>query len=67
MVHCPKCNRIIMDSTQDGGYKIRSRMIVFKDGKAIALCPTCKTDVEVPVHLGEVSEAQPKTKFIIST
>ena len=55
-----------MDETQDGGYKIRSRMIIFKDGKAIALCPTCKTNVEVPVILGKVGKPKPKTKFVVN-
>lgn len=67
MISCPKCQRIIMDETQDGGYKIRSRMLIFKDGKAIALCPTCKNNVEVPVKLGAISEVHPKTKFVINT
>lgn len=51
-----------MDSTQDGGYKIRTRMLLFKDGKAIALCPSCKHEVEVPVALSveEVPSQGPK-------
>jgi hypothetical protein len=68
MIYCPHCNRIIMDATQDGGYKLRSRMIIFKDGKATALCPTCKTSVEVPIQLGSVNEeVQPKPKLIVKS
>lgn len=66
MVSCPQCNRIIMDATQDGGFKIRSRMIIFKDGKAIALCPTCKTNVEVPIQLDAVAKPLPKPKLIVN-
>lgn len=65
MVKCQRCGRIIMDRTQDGGYKIRSRMLLFKEGKAIALCPTCKTDVEVPITLGDVAEELPKPKIVV--
>lgn len=65
MITCPKCNRIVMDKTQDGGYKVRSRMIIFKDGKAVALCPSCKEPIEVPLCLGEVPESLPKPRYII--
>lgn len=65
MVTCPKCKRIIMDETQDGGYKLRSRMILFKEGKATALCPTCKTAIEVPIILGEVGKSIQKCKIVV--
>jgi len=65
MVQCPGCKRIIMDSTQSGGYKIRSRMILFSEGKAIAICPTCKTHVEVPIILGALSEKPAKSKLVV--
>lgn len=52
-IHCPKCNRIVMDSTQDGGFKLRTRMVLFSsEGYAHALCPSCKEPVHVPVFLG---------------
>jgi len=66
MVQCPGCKRIIMDSMQSGGYKIRSRMILFSDGKAIAICPTCKTHVEVPIILGAIPEEPHKSKLFIN-
>jgi hypothetical protein len=50
-----------MDSTQDGGFKIRSRMIIFKDGQATALCPTCKESVAVPVTVVDSRASLPKT------
>jgi hypothetical protein len=65
VISCPNCNRIIMDTTQDGGYKVRSRMILFKDGKAVALCPTCKHNVPIPVVLGNVDTNYTKPKLII--
>jgi hypothetical protein len=67
MVKCPECKRIILDSTQDGGYKLRSRMVLFKNGKAVALCPTCKSTVEVPVILGDVGEPPAKPKIIVNS
>jgi hypothetical protein len=61
MLKCQQCNRIIVDSTQDGGVKVRSRMIVFHDGRAHALCPTCKTEVEVPLAV-DTTKFPPSTK-----
>lgn len=52
MLNCKSCNRIIMDKTRDGGFKLRTRMVLFTPDKgAIALCPTCKTENVVPVAL----------------
>lgn len=51
MLNCPNCNRIIIDSTQDGGVKLRSRMVLFNGDVAHALCPSCKTKVEVPLSI----------------
>lgn len=56
-----------MDKTQDGGYKIRSRMILFKKGVATALCPTCKTPVSVPLALGTIGASLPKQKLVINS
>jgi len=57
-----------MDRTDDGGWKIRSRMILFDaKGKARAICPTCKAKVEVPVTLGAVDNLLPKVKLIIKS
>ena len=68
LLNCPKCNRIIVDSTIEGGVKIRSRMIIIQDGRAQALCPTCKTTVEVPIAI-DVSGLPPsnKVKHVIQT
>jgi len=66
MVSCPKCHRIIIDTTPSGGHKLRSRMVLFLDGKAVALCPSCKTYVNVPLILGEMPSSLPKEKIIIS-
>ena len=61
MLYCPKCNRIVVDVTQDGGVKVRSRMIIFSDNEAHALCPSCKTRVSVPLSV-DVSKLPPATK-----
>lgn len=65
MLQCPKCNRIIMDITENG-YKLRTRMMLFQDGKTLAICPTCKSSVVVPVLLGDVSTILPKQKLFIN-
>jgi len=51
MLCCPKCNRIIVDTTQDGGAKVRSRMLLFDGSEAHAICPSCKTKVSVPLTI----------------
>ena len=69
MINCPRCNRIIVDRTQNGGYKIRSRMILLLDGKAVALCPSCRYFVTVPLLIEDdqlqESESQ-KEKIIVN-
>lgn len=64
---CQECGRIIVDATQDGGVKIRSRMIIFdKDGQASALCPTCKHIIGIPVAFtGTIENSLPKTKIVV--
>lgn len=49
MLNCPNCKRIVVDTTQDGGVKVRSRMILFNGDEAHAICPSCKTKVVVPL------------------
>lgn len=51
MLNCPKCRRIIVDTTQDGGVKVRSRMLLFNGSEAHAICPSCKTSVSVPLTI----------------
>ena len=69
MLNCPKCNRIIVDSTQEGGVKLRSRMIVFNGDVALALCPTCKTQVEVPltINLDRLPPPNSKLKHFVQS
>lgn len=58
-----------MDATQDGGFKLRTRMVLFtSEGGAKAICPSCKTNVDVPYIglTGELPEALPKTKIVVS-
>jgi len=40
-------------------------MILFFDDKAVALCPSCKTYVDVPLILGEMPEDSVKERIII--
>lgn len=65
MIQCEKCNRIIVDQSENGGAKIRARMILFdENGQATALCPTCKHPVPVPLTLGNIG-ALPKPRLIV--
>lgn len=58
MLKCQKCNRIIVDVTNEGGVKVRSRMIVFNGSEAHAICPSCKTSVPVPLIV-DISQLPP--------
>lgn len=63
MLQCPECKRIIMDSTSTG-YKLRTRMVLFNDEiGAVAICPSCKAHVRVPVLLGDISMVISKEKY----
>lgn len=66
-IHCPKCNRIVLDSMQDGGYKLRARMLLFTDnGEAQALCPSCKHKVNVPVTINKTIAPSPKPYIYVA-
>jgi hypothetical protein len=66
MLQCQGCNRIIMDSTESG-WKLRTRMVLFdSEGNAEAICPSCKTRVAVPVHIGKIDDPLPKPKLFIN-
>lgn len=70
MIMCAGCGRILLDSTSDGGYKLRSRMVLFNStgqAEAIAICPTCKHKVPVPLTLGDPGGALPKDKLFVKT
>lgn len=61
MLNCPNCNRIVIDTTNDGGVKVRSRMILFNGTEAHAICPSCKTKVVVPLSV-DTSKLPPSDK-----
>lgn len=66
MLQCPECDRIMMDSTDDGGWKLRTRMVLFgPDGGAHAICPSCKTHVPVDIVLGNMENPLPKPKLLL--
>lgn len=47
---CAKCNTIILKSI-GGELKIRSKVIVFKDSGAFAVCKGCDTEIPVPLAI----------------
>ena len=46
---CPICKKSII-STEGRKQKLRSRIVIFDNGKTIAKCLNCKSDVEIPVR-----------------
>lgn len=46
---CSACNEIILKSVSDGSIKLRSKVLIFKDDGAYAICKGCDTEVPVPV------------------
>lgn len=48
-MRCPICRNAII-STDGHKQKLRSRIIIFSDNKAVAKCQICKSDVEVPIR-----------------
>lgn len=65
MLQCPECRRIILDSTSEGGWKLRTRMIVFNEDGAHAICPSCKHSVQVPIKLDGELNPLPKPKLFL--
>ncbi|MEW6087368.1 MAG: hypothetical protein AB1498_03625 [bacterium] len=46
---CPICNKTII-SNEGRKQKLRTRIIIFDQGKTIAKCQNCKSEVEIPVR-----------------
>ena len=46
---CTTCNEVILKSTPDGTIKLRSKVVIFKESGASAVCKGCGTEVPVPV------------------
>lgn len=53
MLNCPECGRTLMDKTSDGGMRLRTRILLFDDAGTLAVCPSCKTRVNVPVKINK--------------
>ncbi len=53
-MRCPICGRPLI--VKDGAKrKLRTRIVIFANGRAFAKCQYCKSDVEVPVFIDEVA------------
>lgn len=52
-LHCPRCERIVLDHQEDGTLRIRTRLILIPDLKEVmvALCPQCKHLIPLPFKL----------------
>lgn len=50
-IDCPKCGKHILDINTDGTKRLRSKLVLFKDGGTIAVCPICKSEVSVPITI----------------
>ncbi len=66
MVNCPVCKKTIIVQDDNGIRKLRSRVLLFEENKTIAICPQCKTRMEVPVILEEKA-TKTKISHIILT
>ena len=49
IVSC-RCGEVVVKS-DNGAVKIRNKMMVFRDGTAMAVCKGCGMEVPVPVEL----------------
>ena len=51
-VRCPSCGYSFI-TTIDGKCKLRTRVLIFvENGNTMGICPKCKTNLKVPVSLG---------------
>lgn len=46
---CSTCNEVIIKGASDGSIKLRSKVVIFKDEEAIAVCKGCGSEVPVPI------------------
>lgn len=52
-VRCPSCGYSFI-TTIDGKCKLRTRVLIFvENGNTMGICPKCKTNLKVPVSLGD--------------
>ena len=45
-----KCGEVLLKST-DGSAKLRSKIVIFREGGAIAVCKGCGAELPIPVKL----------------
>ena len=50
MLFCGNCDEVIVKSNESST-KIRSKVIIIRDGSTFAVCKGCGTDLELPVTL----------------
>ena len=46
---CSKCDDVVLKSFESGEMKLRSKVVIFKDDKAVAICKGCGTEIPIPV------------------
>lgn len=51
MKQCPACKKNIIDLSEDGTPRLRSKIILFGEHGAEAKCPSCGHMVSVPIKL----------------
>lgn len=52
MSKCPHCDKKIIQKAMDGRIKIRTNILVFRNGKAEIVCKKCGGDVPIDVFMG---------------
>ena len=48
---CSRCNDVVLKSFSNGELKLRSKVIVFNESGAFAVCKGCNTEIPIPITL----------------
>ncbi len=51
---CSSCGDVVIKSSNDGGTKIRSKVLVLNDKGAYAICKGCGKEIQVPLKIDDV-------------
>jgi ribosomal protein S27E len=49
---CANCGEVVLKSV-NGELKMRSKITIFKNGGAYAVCKGCSTEIQIPVSIDE--------------
>jgi ribosomal protein S27E len=52
---CANCGEVVLKSV-NGELKMRSKITIFKNGGAYAVCKGCSTEIQIPVSIDEKND-----------